>query len=37
MEPENVFESSHLLPFSVNISTVESLMALNIGKMEGVG
>jgi hypothetical protein len=37
MEPENISESCHLLPFSVNISTIESLMALNVGKMEGVG
>jgi len=37
MEPENVFESCHLLPFSVNISSVESLMALYVGKIEGVG
>lgn len=37
MEPENVFESCYLLPFSVNISSVESLMALNVGKIEVVG
>lgn len=37
MEPENVFEAFYLLPFSVNISSVESLMALNVGKIEGVG